>query len=286
MGAGGAQMTYGRATVWTQAGDGLGNFLPHLAGAVVLLIGGVIVVSLLVRVLVKALKAAGLDAAADRAGVNKVLERAGLGPSLAVVIGRAIRIALTIVVIFAALSLLGLAFLSDSLNKGIQELPRLLVAAALLLAGVVLAGFAREWGDRLSEQMDLPLSVGRIAQIVVLAIFVVTALAQIAVSTAVLLLLVGILLSGATATVALAFGLGGRDVARALSAGRYLRQNYTVGQEIGFADVRGTVTDIDPTSITLDGAQGTRVRIPNHLLLENVVTIYRESPLDENGSGV
>ena len=64
-----------------------------------------------------------------------MLEQAGLGDSLAVVIGRAVRIALTIVVLFAALSLLGLQFLSDSLNKGIQELPKLLIAAALLLAG-------------------------------------------------------------------------------------------------------------------------------------------------------
>jgi small-conductance mechanosensitive channel len=262
------------ASVVSQAGNQLGNFLPHLAGAIVLLVIGIIIVRLLARALIKALQAAGLDQQADRAGVNQVLQRAGLGSSLAVVIGRAIRIALTIVVIFAALSLLGLAFLSDSLNKGIQELPKLLIAAALLLAGVVLAGYARQRGDRLSDQMDLPVSIGRIAQLTVLAIFAVIALAQIAVSTLVLLLLVGILLAGATATLTLAFGLGARDVARALSAGRYLRQDYDLGQEIGFADVRGRVTKIEPTSVTLDTADGTTLRVPNHLLLESVVTIY------------
>jgi small-conductance mechanosensitive channel len=262
------------ASVLSQAGNQLGNFLPHLAGAIALLVIGIIIVRLLARALIKALQAAGLDQQADRAGVNEVLQRAGLGSSLAVVIGRAIRIALTIVVIFAALSLLGLAFLSDSLNKGIQELPTLLIAAALLLAGVVLAGYARQRGDRLSDQMDLPVPVGRIAQLTVLAIFAVIALAQIAVSTLVLLLLVGILLAGATATLTLAFGLGARDVARALSAGRYLRQDYVLGQEIGFADVRGRVTKIEPTSVTLDAADGTTLRVPNHLLLESVVTIY------------
>ncbi len=264
------------ASILSQAGDELGNFLPHLAGAIALLLIGIIIVRLLARGLIKALKAVGLDDQADRAGVNRVLERAGLGSSLAVVIGRAIRIALEIVVVFAALSLLGLVFLSDSLNKGIQELPKLLIAAALLLAGVVLAGYARERGDRLSEQMDLPVPVGRVAQVTVLAIFAIIALAQIAVSTIVLLLLAGILLGGATATVALAFGLGARDVARALSAGRYLRQNYDVGQEIGFAEVRGKVVKIDPTSVTLHSADGTSLCVPNHLLLENVVTIYRD----------
>ncbi len=269
-------MTVVGASILSQAGDELGNFLPHLAGAIALLLIGIIIVRLLARGLIKALKAVGLDDQADRAGVNRVLERAGLGSSLAVVIGRAIRIALEIVVVFAALSLLGLVFLSDSLNKGIQELPKLLIAAALLLAGVVLAGYARERGDRLSEQMDLPVPVGRVAQVTVLAIFAIIALAQIAVSTIVLLLLAGILLGGATATVALAFGLGARDVARALSAGRYLRQNYDVGQEIGFAEVRGKVVKIDPTSVTLHSTDGTSLCVPNHLLLENVVTIYKD----------
>ena len=275
-------MRFSTASVWGQAGDQLGNFLPHLAGALALLIVGIIVVRLLARALVKALQAAGVDRQAERVGVNDVLDRAGLGASLSVLIGRAIRIALTIVVIFAALSLLGLAFLSDSLNKGIQALPQLLIAAALLLVGIVLGGFARQWGDRLSEQMDLPLAVGRVAQVVVLAIFGLMALAQISVSTTVLLLLIGILLAGATATLALAFGLGARDVARALSAGRYLRQNYAVGQEIGFADVRGTVAKIDATGIMLDAPEGRRVRVPNHLLLEHVVTIYRDPPDDDD----
>lgn len=276
-------MTFFGASVLSHAGDELGNFLPHLVGAIALLLIGIVIVRLLARALIKALQAVGLDEKADRAGVNRVLERAGLGSSLAFVIGRAIRIALEIVVVFAALSLLGLAFLSDSLNKGIQELPKLLIAAALLLAGVVLAAYARDRGDRLSEQMDLPIPVGRIAQVTVIAIFAVIALAQIAVSTIVLLLLVGILLAGATATIALAFGLGARDVARALSAGRYLGQNFDVGQEIGFGEIRGEVTRLDSTSITLHAADGTVLRVPNHLLLQSVVTIYRDAP-DEGDS--
>lgn len=42
--------------------------------------------------------------------------------------------------------------------------------------------------------------------------------------------MIGILLAGAAGTFALAFGLGGRDVARALSAGRYLRHDYSASR--------------------------------------------------------
>lgn len=264
-----------------QAGRQLGSFLPRLGGALILLVVGILIVRLLCRLLRKALQGIGLDELADRGGVNQVLQRAGLGNSLAVVIARAIRIALTIVVLFAALSLLGLQFLSDSLNRGIQELPKLLIAAALVLAGIVLAGYARDHAERLGEQMDSPIPLGRIAQITVLAIFGIIAAAQIAVSTLVLLLLVGLFLAGVVATFALAFGLGGREVARALSAGRYLRHDYSAGQDISLQDVRGRITTIEPTNIELRTDDGRRIRVPNHLMLESIITVYPDLEPDQ-----
>jgi small-conductance mechanosensitive channel len=65
-------------------------------------------------------------------------------------------------------------------------------------------------------------------------------------------------------------------VARALSAGRYLRHDYRVGQEIGFGDVRGRITRIQSTGTMLDAGEGRSIRVPNHMLIESVVTIYTD----------
>ncbi|MGI8713715.1 MAG: mechanosensitive ion channel family protein [Solirubrobacteraceae bacterium] len=273
-------MTVSATSILGQAGQQLGSFLPRLGGAIALLVIGVLLVRLLSRLLIKTMRGLGLDELAERGGVNHVLERGGLGRSLAEVIGRAIRIALTLVVIFAALSLLGLQFLSQSLNQGVLALPKLLIAAALVLAGVVLAGFARERVDRLTYQLDFPVPLGRVAQITVLSTFGIIAAAQIAISTLVLLILIGILLASAAGTFALAFGLGGSDVARALSAGRYLRHDYTIGQDISFGEIRGRITAIEPTSTVLDAGNGRSVRVPNHVLIETVVTIHRAGQAD------
>jgi len=275
-------MTVLVTSIFGQAGQQLGSFLPRLGGALALLVIGLLLARLLSRVLVKTLRGLGLDKLSERGGVHRVLERAGLGGSLAQLTGRAIRIALTVVVIFAALSLLGLQFLSQSLNQGVLLLPKLLLAAALVLAGVVLAGFARERVERLTYQLDLPVPLGAVAQITVLAIFGIIAAAQIAISTLVLLILIGILLGGAAATLALAFGLGGRDAARALSAGRYLRHDYAIGQEIGFGEVRGRVTAIENISTVLDTGDGRSIRVPNHLLMETVVTVYQPTEAPES----
>ena len=260
-------------TVLDNAGEELGGFLPRLGGALVLLVVGLLAAALLGRLARRALERVGVDALAESWGVSRVLERAGLGRSLSKLLGRVLRIALSLVVIFAALSLTGLQFLSDALNEAVLFLPSVLVAGALVLAGVVLGGLAREWADRLAYQMDLPVPVGRIAQGAVIAVFTITAAAQVAISSAILMALVAILLASVGSTFALAFGLGGRDVARELSAGRYLRTAYHTGQVISFGDVRGRIESIETAATVLRTEEGT-VRVPNHMLLGSVVTVH------------
>jgi small-conductance mechanosensitive channel len=259
-----------------QAGQELGAFIPRLAGALALLLIGLLIARLIARVLLHVLQAAGLDRFAENAGVVTVLERSGLGRSLAALIARAVRVGLAILVIVAALSLLGLQFLSPALNQAILALPRLFIAALLVLAGAVVAGAARERADRLTYQLALPVPLGQIAQIAMLAIFGIIAAAEIGISTFVLVIVIGVLLAAVAGTFTLAFGLGSREVASALSAGRYLRHDYRVGQEIAFGGVRGRISRIHSTSTTLDAGEGRSIRIPNHLLLAEVVTIYGE----------
>jgi small-conductance mechanosensitive channel len=264
------------ATILDEAGNQLGGFIPRLAGALVLLVAGIIIARVVARILRRALRMAGLDSAAERYGVADVLERAGLGRSLSHVIAVAVRISLTVVVIFAALSLLGLQFLSQSLNAGVLFLPKVLAAMALVLIGVVLAAFVRERVDRTSTQWDLPVPLGRVFQAVVLAIFIITAAAQLTISTALLMVLVAILLVAATAPFAIAFGLGGRDVARSLSAGRYVRAAFEEGQTIRIDGVRGTIERIEPSATVLRGPTE-RIRVPNHVLLSETVVIEDEA---------
>jgi small-conductance mechanosensitive channel len=267
-------MTPLATSILGRAGQDLGAFIPRLGGALALLLIGLLLTRLIARLLLRAMQAAGVDRLADRAGVTRVLETSGLGASLASVIARAIRIFLAIVVIFAALSLLGLQFLSASLNQAILALPRVFIAATLVLAGAVVAGAARQRADRLTYQLDFPVPVGQIVQIAVLAVFGIIAAAEIGISTLVLLVLIGVLVAAIAGTFTLAFGLGSRDVARALSAGRYLRHDYRVGQEIAFGDVRGRITRIHSTSTILDAGEGRSIRVPNHLLIDTIVTIY------------
>ena len=266
-------MSLPAGSISTQAKDQVGSFLPTVVGALLLLVLGLFAAWLLARLARKALHAAGLDDLGERWGISPHLRSAGLPGELSVVTGAAIRISLSLIVIFAALSLLGLGFLSDSLNAAVLAIPRVLIAAILVLAGLVLGGIARQRVDRLTYQLDFPVPLGQVAQITVVAIFAITAAAQIAVSTAILLVIVIVVLGGLVGMVALAFGLGGREVARALSAGRYVRTAFEPGQRISVGEVSGKIDRIDGVATVLRAEDGSSVRVPNHMLVDSVVRV-------------
>jgi len=266
-------------SVVDEAGETLGGFLPRLGGALALLIVGWLVARLAGALVTRALRAAGLDGLAERAGVIAPLRRAGMRGELSRLVGRIVRIVLLVVTVFTALSLLGLAALSGALNAVLLFIPRLLLAAVLVLAGVVLAELLRGRVDRLTEQLDLPLPLGQLVGLAVIAVFALTAAAQIGVPTGTLTLLVAIVVATVAATVAIAFGLGGRDAARALSAGRYVRTAFAVGQTITVGDVRGEIVALEQTAVLVRTDPDTTVRVPNHRLLDAVVSVHeRQAP--------
>jgi small-conductance mechanosensitive channel len=267
-----------QADILGRAGDTLGDFLPQLGGALALLVIGLLVARLIGALVRRALTRARLDELAERWHVDETLDRAGLRTSLAGLCGAVVRIVLSVVVVFAALTLLGLEPLSQSLNEAVLFLPKLILALVLLLAGILLSGLVRERVDRLTYQMDFPVPLGQLAQIATLAIFAIMAAVQIGVSAGVLIIVIAIILAGVTATFAIAFGLGGREVARALNAGRFVRGAYDVGQTIEVGDLHGRIVAIEPDATVLGTDGGRRIRVPNHMLLESVVTIGAGPP--------
>lgn len=266
-------------SITSAASDSLGEAIPRFGGALLLLVIGLIGARILSIVVRRALRRIGLDELSEKWGVQAVLARGGLPGSLSHTIGRLLRIVVSLVVVFAALSLLGLSALSQSLNEVVLFLPRLVAAIALAVAGLVLAGLVRERIEKLAGQMDLRGPLGLVAQGTVLMVFAVLALGQIGVPTTVLIMTLAVGIGSAGLTLALAFGLGGRDVARQISAGRYLATDFRVGQHIAVDDIEGEVISLSGGAAIVRSAQGTTLRVPFHLLLQSVVDIG-EPPLE------
>jgi small-conductance mechanosensitive channel len=261
------------ADVLDTAADSLGEALPRIAGALLLLVVGLLAAWLVGRLVGRALGSAGVDGLSARFGVDRALARVGVTRPLSALIGTAVRIALLVVTVVAAITLLGFAALTDAFNALILFLPKLFVALVLVVAGIVIADFLADRVQRLAEQMDLPGPLAQITEGVVIALFVLTALALVGVPTMILTGLVALLGLAAALTFALAFGLGGRDLARHVSAGRYVGNSYRIGDRLEVAGVTGTISRLESATTVLETEDGEEVRIPNQLLLDSIVTV-------------
>lgn len=258
------------------AGRALGEALPRIGGALVVLVVGLVVARVAGRVARRMLARLGVDDLAERFGVHETLARFGIERPFSRLMGRIVRIAIAVAVVFAAVSLLGLSALSASLNEVFLFLPKLFIALALVVAGAIVSQLVGDRVDRMATQMALEGPIGRVVQVAIFAVFIVTALAQLGISTELMTALVGIVFVAVALTLALAFGLGSREVAREVSAGRYVGGAFRIGQMVSVDGVRGEIVALENAATVLRAPDGTTVRVPNHLFLESVVTLHGE----------
>lgn len=257
-----------------RAAGTFGEALPRIGGALFLLLVGLPLAFLAARLVRRALRAANLDDLGERSGIHDGLSRVGLERSLSAVIARAVKIALVVLVVVAAISLLGFAALSEALNEAVLFVPKLFIAIAIVLIGIVVAEFLGKRAERLGDEMALAAPVRQLTEVVVLALFGLTALALLGIPTGVLLGLVAVVIAAGVLSIALAFGLGGREVAREISAGRSVAGAFRIGQRITVGEITGEITALESAATVVSTDDGATVRVPNHLLVESVVRVH------------
>jgi small-conductance mechanosensitive channel len=258
--------------------DSIVEFLPRLVGAIVVLVVGLILARVLSRLLARVLLRARLDHFGERVGFADGLSRVGLDRSVSRLVGALVRIFISIFVIALAIGLLGVTTLEEPINEFIIFLPHLIVAVGIIFAGIVVAGYVAQWIGRLADQMGVEGPLGAIAGALVIAIFAIVALAQAGIPTSIFVVLLAIVLGAFALTLTIAFGFGGRGVARELASGRYLGDTFEPGQRVRVADMEGRIERLEGSHALLRDDAGRAIRVPNSLLFESVVVVTEAGP--------
>lgn len=186
--------------------------------------------------------------------------------------------------VFSASFILGLVVAlgfvhPDSLDTIPDDLvdfvPRALAAAIVLIGGNVIATLTRSATQRALRGTGAERTGPAVARWTILAFAFILAAAQLGVDTTIINIAAAALLFGAAATMALLVGLGGRQVAGEIAAGRAWRTSLVIGDRVQAADVGGVaidgiVVEIHPTAIELDVA-GRSMLVPNSHLLDVVI---------------
>ena len=149
-------------------------------------------------------------------------------------------------------------------------------AALVLLAGVLLAQLLNGVVRGAAEGVGLEYAngLGRIAQGLIIIISLSVAIGQLEVKTDLLNNVIAIVLISVGAAVALALGLGSRDIAGQILAGIYVRELYAVGQQIQIGEIEGQIEEIGTVKTTLLTESGELVSVANRVLLEQRVSSH------------
>jgi hypothetical protein len=208
------------------ATDGFFGFLPNLLGCLVLILIGFVIAKVIQSAIKALLNKIGVDQHLRSSDANKYVERVLPGASPANGIARVVFWLVFVFFLFGAIGALGVPALTSFMNDVLSYLPNLIAAIlifviAALVAGAVAAGVTRVIGDT---------STGKVVATVVPALVMVIALFmilnQLRIAEEIVTIAFAATMGALALGLALAFGLGGRNVAE-----RMLEDAYRSGRE-------------------------------------------------------
>lgn len=189
--------------------------------------------------------------------------------------------------------LVALGFISpDDLEQlgsdTVAFLPKLISALVIFIGGNVAAAFA---ATAVAKSVAGSGAVARfapvIARVSILAMAAIIAAGQLETDVGIVNIAASALLFSIGASVALLTGLGGRQVAAEIAAGRAWRRalepgDYVRADGVAGRSIDGIVVDVHPTATEIDD-DGVRVFVPNSKLLDAVVERRRPTPGTSEG---
>ncbi len=197
------------------------NFMPNLIGALVALLIGWFIADWIGKLITEILRKLKFDKIFERTQWQDALEKADFKVSVSHFIGELVQWILMIVFLLVSVEILGSRQLTIVLHKIINWLPNLIVVVSIFVITVIIADFIKKIIQAFVEKAGVSHAkfVGSIVQgsIWVFAIFAILTQLKIAEE------LIQILFTGIVALVviscSIAFGLGGKDLARDILQG-------------------------------------------------------------------
>jgi len=194
-------------------------FLPSLIGALIVLIIGLVVASVLARLVEKVLFYLKIDNLLKRADVEQYFHRANMKIDTGHFFGQLIYWFVLVAFLLAASDILRFTAFSGFLESVLLFIPDVVIAALILLATLVIANFLKKLVVASASSAKLH-HAGGIGLVVWWAIFIfgfVPALSQLGINIGILNTLITGLIAMLALAGGLAFGLGGKE-----HAGRFL----------------------------------------------------------------
>ncbi len=189
--------------------------LPAVVGALILLLIGFMLGRGLRKTAEKLLAVIRLDEHTEKFGFNEILSRVGFGRSPSYIIGFLVYWLIVLVFIVSASNVLQLTVVSELLENFVLFIPKLIASMLILFGGLVFGHFAAQIVTNAAASNNIrgEAVLGKIASLIVIIFSSLMALQHLGIDTQLLASSFQIILGAIGLALAIAFGMGGRDVA-------------------------------------------------------------------------
>jgi hypothetical protein len=200
-----------------------GDLIPALLGALIIVFAGYLLAKVLERIVDRFLRRLGLNRLLERGGVMEAVERSGTQINPARVISNLVFWLVMFAVILVAANALGLESLASQFGQLVRYIPSVIAAIVIILVGIVLGQFVGGLIGTSAGALHGGPALARLGNggVVLLAVFM--ALQELEIATEIVTTAFAILFGAIALALALAFGLGSRELAGEITREWYER---------------------------------------------------------------
>ncbi|MDP3730895.1 MAG: hypothetical protein Q8R34_00095 [bacterium] len=188
------------------------QFLPRLIAAIIVFLVGWLVAILIAKLVYHIVRVIQIDRALEGVGFKKVWERSGFKLNTPLFFGELVKWFFIVVFLLSAANILGLTEVSQFLNTVVLYIPNVIVAAIILLIGLMLAKFLEGLVMASVKAANLISAnlLGAIAKWAVVVFSLLVALNQLGIAQDIIKIVITGVVAAASIALGLSLGLGGQ----------------------------------------------------------------------------
>ena len=193
----------------------IGKFLLDGLLVIIILIIGWIISRVIKTIVTKGLRTVKLDELSGSIGLNELLDKGGITYSLSELMGVICYWLAILVSFMVAINAVGLTIAADLLNKIVLYIPNVIAAIFILTLGMFVATILRNIVITAANNAGLSQTrlLSKVVEVIVIAFSIFVALEQLKIGIRITELTLSIILGAVGLGLALAFGLGCKDIA-------------------------------------------------------------------------
>ncbi len=253
--------------------------IDNIVGALVVVLIGWLVASLVARVTKRLLIGIGIDRLAERLNEIDIIHKSKLRLVPSVLLSKILYYLLFFVFVIAATDVLGMEAVTLLMGNLLNYIPKLLSALVVFVVGVLVADFLKKIVLTTCQSLGIP-AASVIANVVFYFLFlnvVMITLSQAGIDTNFIQDNISIILAGVVLAFAIGYGLASRTIVANFLSSFYNKEKLRIGDVIGIEGVKGSVIAIDNNAFTLQ-TEDRQVIVPLSKLSSEKIEVFATTP--------